>query len=286
MRSDALTINRLRRLGGFLAGVLLFYAPFALLVRAVGALSPRSLAGTSVSDAHTACLRMPWSWMIQPWMWPTLGGNPISWLPLLVLPVAAIAAGPLFCGWLCPAGALPEFLGRIVPDRFKVDLKQHTRIVPLRYGFFVGFLLAPFVSASICCSFCNFTHMQNIVSATFGDPAGLLYFTTMGFLAGFVWIVALGMMTVGGRGWCLFLCPAGTMQGLASRATARFGWSRRVRADGDACTSCGTCASVCSMRAVDVAAPAPAAVDHNLCNDCFDCTAACPTGAMRFGARR
>jgi len=280
---DALKRNRFARLGFFGLGVVLFYAPFALLVRAAGALWPASLAGTGVNDVHTACLRMPLGWLTQPWMWPTMAGNPISYLPVLVLPAVALAAGPLFCGWLCPAGAFPEFLGRLVPERFKYDLKDHVSLRPVRYGFFVGFLLAPFVSASICCSFCNFTHMQNIVSAVTGDLSGLAFFSSLGVVAALVWIVPLGLFTTGGRGWCLTLCPAGAVQGLVSGVSAKLPFATRVRTDAATCTGCGSCSAQCHMRAITVEPEAETKVDLHLCDSCLDCVKGCPSGSMRYG---
>lgn len=282
MSRPALQKNRWARGGFFFVGVVMFYAPFALLVRAAGLLWPASLAGTGVSDVHTACVRMPLGWLTQPWMWPTLSDNPISWLPIAVLPGIALAAGPLFCGWLCPAGAFPEFLGRVVPERFKFDLRSNVRIRPLRYGFFAGFLLAPFVSSSICCSFCNFTHMQNIVSAFSGDVSGFAFLSSMGMVAAAVWILPLGAFTKGGRGWCLLLCPAGAAMGLASGLGAKLPWFARIRAKKDACSSCGSCVKECPMRAIDPS-DGGIEVDQHLCNSCLDCVALCPSGAVRYG---
>lgn len=280
--STPLVANRTKRLAGFAVGLVLFYAPFALIARAFAGIAPNSLAGTSVTDVHTACLRSPWQWLIQPWMIPTLRDNPIYLLTILVLLVAAVLLGPLFCGWLCPAGALPEYLGRIVPDRFKFDPKRFVDIVPLRYGFFAGFLLAPFISASICCSFCNFTQMQNIVSASFGDPSGFAFLSSTSVITAALWIVPLGLFTLGGRGWCLFLCPAGTVMGISSAITARFPWARRMRTH-DACVSCRSCEQVCSMRAITVAEEGQAEIDHRLCIGCMDCASTCKTGAIRYG---
>jgi ferredoxin-type protein NapH len=277
-----LAFNRLKRLGFFSIGLVLFYAPFALLVRTFGVLFPASTAGTSISDVHSACLRMPLGWLTQPWMWPTLGSSPIAWLPIAVLPLAAVALGPLFCGWLCPAGALPEYLGRTVPDRFKFDFKDRVDIVPLRYGFFAGILFVPFVSSSICCSLCNFNQMQNLVSGVFGNFSGFAYFSTMGVIAATVWIVPLGLFTKGGRGWCLFLCPAGTLMGFASWASARLPWAFRVRSSASACTSCGTCEDVCPMRATTAVEDEAPTINSHLCIQCRDCVNACPSGALEY----
>lgn len=278
----ALTRNRVRRGVGYLVGILLFYAPFALLIKVVALLAPSTAPGRSISDVHTACLRMPIGWLSMPWMWPSLSDNPLSWLPLLLLPLAALLLGPLFCGWLCPAGALPEYLGRLVPDRFKFDFKGRVDIVGLRYGFFIGFLLAPFITASVCCALCNFSHMQSILSALTGDPTALLYVSTMGVIGMLLWIVVLGMFTVGGRGWCLFLCPAGTLMALLSALGRKLPFSLRVREDAAACTGCGSCSSVCSMRALNMAEESGTRVEHHLCIACLDCVKACPAGALRY----
>lgn len=279
--------HRLTRLATAAVGVLLFYAPFALLIRAVAWLAPASPAGTSVSDVHTACLRMPLGWLAQPWMWPSLGGSPLAWLPILVLPLAAVAAGPLFCGWLCPAGALPENLNRAVPERMKFDFKGRVDIVPMRYGFFAGFLLAPFIASSVCCTFCNFAPMQNIVSAVTGDLSGFAYFTSMSVLAAAIWIVPLGLFTKGGRGWCMFLCPAGTVMSMAAALTSRLPWTTRVRA-GEGCSGCGVCEATCSMRAIDAGVPdeSPSTINQHLCIACQDCVTACPNHVLSYGRPR
>lgn len=283
-RLSPVTSNRVKRAVGYGVGVLLFYAPFALLIKGVALLEPASLVGRSISDVHSACVRMPIGWLAMPWMWPSLTDNPFSWLPLAVLPLVALFLGPLFCGWLCPAGALPEYLGRVVPDRFKFDFKGRVDIVGLRWGFFIGFLIAPFVTASVCCAFCNFSHMQSIISAIAGDPVALTYVSTLGVVSMVLWIVVLGMFTVGGRGWCLYFCPAGTLIALFSALGRRLPWSRRIREDSSACTRCGSCAASCPIRAIDVRESTGAQVEHHLCIACMDCVSACPSGALRYGS--
>jgi ferredoxin-type protein NapH len=275
--------------------VVLFYAPFALVARGVGLLFPASAAGTGVADVHTACMRMPLGWLVQPWMWGYLQTNPLYYLPIAVLPLAAVLGGPLFCGWLCPAGALPEFLSRLVPDRMKWDPLHTVEIVPIRYGFFVGFLFVPFVAASICCSFCNFTWMQNIVSGLTGNVTSWLYLGSTGIITMALWIVVLGLFTKGGRGWCLFLCPPGSFMSLLSAWTARFRGLPRVQHATASCSGCGACADVCSVRAIETVNEPEASdgvdrhdvkVNQYLCNVCLDCVKGCTSRAMRYGRQQ
>jgi ferredoxin-type protein NapH len=285
-RITPLVRNRLARAGFFFVGIALFYAPFAFAFRAFGALFPGTYAANTFVDVHTACLRMPVGWLVQPWMYGSIGTNALYFVPIVILPLAAAAASPLFCGWLCPAGTFPESLSRLVPDRFKFDLHGRAPIVPLRYGFFAGLLLAPFFTASICCAYCNFTQMQNITSFVTGNPGPLLFIGTTGVVAMGLWLVVLGLFMKGGRGWCMLLCPAGALMSLAAGVTSHFKRLPRVRHDAGACASCAQCEEVCPVRAIDVSAEGDVKVGQYLCNGCMDCVKACPEGAMHFGSAR
>ena len=279
-------VHFIKRLAGFSLGVVLFYAPFALLVRGYGLLFPASGASASIADVHGACLRMPLGWLSQPWMWPAIGDSAIAWLPIAVLPLSAVAVGPWFCGWLCPAGALPEHLSRMVPDRFKFDFKRHVDIVPMRYGFLAGILLVPFVASSLNCALCNFGQMQNIVSGAFGNMSGFAFFSSMSLIAAALWIIPLGLFTKGGRGWCLFLCPAGTAMGFSSWISRKLPWAFRVRSDAAECVGCTTCEDVCPTRAAGVSPEGEQTIDAHLCNQCQDCVTACPAGALEYRTPR
>jgi ferredoxin-type protein NapH len=186
-----LKTNRLLRLGGFLAGVLSFYAPFQLVLRGLTAVLPGATVPTSAAGMPlpTSPLGAPLLWFAQPWQWPAAGEIAAWWLPIVVLPVVAIVAGPVFCGWLCPAGALPEMLGRLVPDRFKIDVRDRVDVLPVRLGFLVGYLVAPWASAL---ALSHFTGMSDLVGGLFANSIGFAYFTWTGLLFIALWIVPLG----------------------------------------------------------------------------------------------
>ena len=266
----------IKRFGFFLLGIALFYAPFAILVRVLVWATDSPL----MADAHRVCLRMPVEWLFQPWMYPTMIENPMYLVVLLVLPAVALFFGPLFCGWMCPAGIFPEFMSRLVPEKLQWKPAGRINPSPVRYGVLAAMLVAPFVGAYICCSFCNFAVMQNIVSAAFGDFRLVTHWASITLLTFGIWFVALGLFTKGGRGWCNFICPAGALMGLSHFFGAKLGFTYRLNIDGEQCKNCGDCVKTCNMWALTKEEGIQ--VNRHACNLCLDCVHACKNGAISF----
>jgi ferredoxin-type protein NapH len=210
-------------------------------------------------------------------MYPALIKNPLFLIGPLLLPVIALFFGPLFCGWLCPAGSVTEFLGRLVPDRFKLFVGGKVNPAPIRYGVLVGMLVSPFLGGYVCCTFCNFTMMQNVVHAVFGNPAALTAWSSFTLLTFVVWLLPLGLFLKGGRGFCNFLCPAGAVQGFFHAVGAGFGLSKRISVDESKCTACHTCVTECPAFAVS-----NRTVNPHACNLCLDCLYLCKSGAVHY----
>jgi ferredoxin-type protein NapH len=214
-------------------------------------------------------------------MYATMIEQPTYLVAIVVLPATAFFFGPLFCGWMCPAGHITEFLSRLVPSRFQLDLGGKFSAVPVRYGFTVGMMGAALVGGNVCCSFCNFTHAQNLISAVFGDTLGISYWASFAVVSFVLWFVVLGLFTKGGRGWCNLLCPAGALQGLAHSVGSRLRIARLVRIDQSKCRSCKTCVSTCPTWAI-AAKSASVQVDPHACNVCMDCARVCEQGAIAY----
>jgi ferredoxin-type protein NapH len=270
----------LRRFAFFLLGIVLLYAPFSLLTRLVLRLTKAPL----VADAHRICLRMPIQWLAQPWMYQTMIEQPAYLGSVLVLPLVALFVGPLFCGWMCPAGGLTEYLSRLVPSRFQIDLAGRVNPTPVRYGFTVGMMVASFVGANVCCSFCNFAHTQNIISAVFGDTLGISYWASFTIVSFVLWFVVLGLFTRGGRGWCNLLCPAGALMGFFHSLGRWLRLGRSMQIDQDLCRQCKTCVSVCPAWALS--ANSPTQINSHACNVCMDCTHVCSQNAIAYTRNR
>ena len=122
--------------------------------------------------------------------------------------------------------------------------------VNVRYGFLAGFMLVPLIGGNVCCSFCNFTHTQNIISAIFRKPCGAYL---LGVILGCQFhlvVFRIGMFPVCSSGWCNFLCPAGALMGLAHAMGTRLKIGRSMKVDPYRCQVCKSCSSICPALAI------------------------------------
>lgn len=267
------TLFSFKRLMWYFIGFILFYAPFALFERLMAFI----IHTDGRQDIHGACLRCG--------LLGITGGIKMDILSIrviaaLLLLVSAFLAGPIFCRHLCVAGAITEYLSRIVPDRLKVNWQKHLNPVPVRYGVLAGFLLIPLTGLSVTCAYCNFSLFEKITLGIAGLDIGVLSSTNI--LTMFVWLILLGMLTKGGRGFCSYLCPVGAAQSLMHGIGSRFGFTFRLMHDAEKCTSCLACTRKCPMGAMQYTEAGIKNHIHN-CITCGVCINACPSDALKFG---
>ncbi|WP_019849165.1 4Fe-4S binding protein [Desulfitobacterium sp. PCE1] len=266
------------RLSTYILGIFLFYAPFAVFVRVVKSITNNP----STSDIHSFCMRMPINWLFDPTEWYRIVADPL-YLSFIIVIAIAFFFGPLFCGWLCSAGALTEYLSKLVPDRFKIDLSRTVNPTPIRYGFLAGFILTPFLGGSVCCAFCNFSIFQRFISGLTGDLQALAYWSTTAIITVVIWFVFFGLFIKGGRGWCSFGCPIGTIQSLFYAIGSKLGFTYKLKYDSSKCNGCGSCIKACSMWSITKTDQGKGiSVSPYSCNVCLDCVAVCPQEALSY----
>lgn len=257
---------------GYLLGFLLFYEPFMLFQR----ITSSFLVETGFTSIHVPCARIPLA-NILTGQWQYSG--PTSLLFCLLLIVVSLWFGPLFCGWLCPAGAFSEYLSRLLPDKYKINWAQLVPLVPLRYGFFLGFLGSLILGLGIPCSYCNYYALEIFVGYL---HTGQLFNTSLSLLMTFVVSnIILGLFTKGGRGYCNLLCPVGTMCSLMHVLGQLVPGAFAMQVDQNQCVGCGLCSKKCPMQAVSIT-QGKAQINRHHCIVCGQCRQVCPRKAIAY----
>jgi polyferredoxin len=183
-----------------------------------------------------------------------------------------------FCGWLCPVGAVSEYLWRLgrqtFGHNFRLPHKLDLALRSLKY-----LLLSLFLYAV-----CSMT--APAILAFLEGPYGIVddvkmlnFFRFMGLTGGIVVAVLVLASVFVQNFWCRYLCPYGALMGLASLASPL-----RIRREASLCIDCGKCAKACpSALPVDKLITIRSAE----CIGCLECVAECPAaGALMMAAPR
>lgn len=283
---NTLIKNKMRYIS-LVAGFFLFVAPFALFSRLVYFV----IGNVADPTLHTICLRMPLDWLFSGRFYMLIGSVMAAFVIGVI--ILSFFLGPVFCGWLCPVGAVSEGLSRAIPlpSKFRLMIKDTSVTRGLRYGFLAGFIAISLIAgfdlagdqiSTICCRYCSSSVLQNLVNGLFGNATSLEYWSTGSIISIFAWLIIGGIFMSGGRGWCLFFCPLGAVSNLAHMAGRKFGMVR-TEYDKTKCNSCNSCKDRCPMWAIKD----DKTIETTLCINCKECVNMCPKGAysMRWGKR-
>jgi ferredoxin len=195
----------------------------------------------------------------------------LLYLPALLTIAATLAYGRVWCGWVCPLGAILHLFG---PDGTRKVAPWYRQ---LKYGIlFVIMLMAGFGSLA----FMYFDPITILVRGV-ADPIavamsiirlpGVRVITLVSMLP---LLAVLVLNRVEKRFWCRYLCPLGALVGLGSKVS----WVRR-RLNEPSCVTCGDCVKTCCMGAIN---PETIKTDPAECIMCMDCAPVCPQIAITF----
>jgi polyferredoxin/Na+-translocating ferredoxin:NAD+ oxidoreductase RnfG subunit len=176
-------------------------------------------------------------------------------LPLLLMVgftlVTLLFWGRVFCGYLCPFGALQDLIDRVAPKRFKRELPEraHRAGLKAKYAILALILLPALVGVER--SFYQYF-----------EPFGTVFFLSTDVV---LWTIAgaiLAASVVVPRFYCRYACPLGASLALASLASLR----RIPRVE--QCDHCVVCERKCPTGAI-----AGPAIDFKECVRCNVCEA-------------
>ena len=158
-------------------------------------------------------------------------------IPLLLLVAFTVATtllwGRVFCGYLCPFGALQDFMEHIVPKKLRRKFPHpvHESGLFLKYGV-LGVILVPAVAGS------------NVSIFQYFEPFGTVFFWSRSMV---LWAIAGTILIASAiipRFYCRYFCPLGASLALASLISP-FRIKRVPH-----CTLCVVCEHSCPTGAI------------------------------------
>ncbi len=215
-----------------------------------------------------------------------------SLVPAMIMVVLTVAAGRVFCGFICPLGTLFD-LARV---RSRADCRLRRAkyyllaavVTCALLGLNLAWLLDPIALLTRGCAVLLYPLVMIAGNAGLDllrTPAELLGqfhlsravlpipLFAVNALTLLLLAAAFTLNAVSHRYWCASLCPLGALLGLLARCSPV---RRRVSSD---CIGCMKCAAVCPTAAVP---DNPRATIWEECIVCSRCSPVCPVTAIGF----
>ncbi|WP_136635111.1 4Fe-4S binding protein [Pseudooceanicola onchidii] len=163
----------------------------------------------------------------------------------------------LFCGWLCPFGAMQEFahhLGRLLHlPQIEVSQRWDRRLKGLKYVVLVALVVVVFTAPARLDKAIEVEPFKTAVTTFF-----LREWYYVAYAAG---LLVLSMVLF--KGFCRYLCPLGAVMAIGGLLRGRDWIARRAE--------CGSPCQLCKVKCAYGAIRKDGAIDYSECFQCLDC---------------
>lgn len=184
--------------------------------------------------------------------------NPLIFILWSFVAVAMLFWGRgVFCGWLCPFGALQELTNmaarRLKVPQIEVPWALHERLWPIKYVIFLGLVAASLQSLAWAFELAEVEPFKTAIILKFARPWPFGLYVVV--------LLAAGLFIE--RFFCRYLCPLGAALAIPARMRM-FEWLKRRRECG---SECKICATRCTVQAIHPMG----AINPNECIHCLRC---------------
>lgn len=198
--------------------------------------------------------------LIYQWKWELFLSDPLIFIFWWFIIITVFIWGRgLFCGWLCPYGALTELAHKVGGAlglkrfQFHLPLPLHNKLKWLKYGIFALLVAVSFYSMGTA------EKMAEVEPFKSTFLVGGVWHRSGPFVL--YWVALFGLALFVERPFCKYLCPLGA--GLSIPTTFRlFGLKRKAE-----CVSCHACQKGCGSLAIDDVGR----IDERECLLCLEC---------------
>lgn len=213
------------------------------------------IAGTQLSVVNVVTFTHA---LLSDFKWELFLVEPLTFILWCFVALALLFWGRgVFCGWLCPFGALQELLNegarKLGMKQIEVPWTLHERLWPIKYVSFLVILGVSFQSTSDAFRLAEIEPFKTTISLHFIRPWPFVVYA----------LVLLGLGLFIERAYCRYLCPLGAALAIPARLRI-FEWLKRRPQCGRECRICATRCTVQAINPVGQIVP-------NECIYCLQC---------------
>ncbi|MFL1417052.1 transcriptional regulator NosR [Pseudomonas fildesensis] len=196
--------------------------------------------------------------LFQDFRWELFLTDPLIFM-LWVFTAASILlwGRGLFCGWLCPFGALQELLNeaarRLKIRQFELPFAVHERLWAIKYLILLGLFGLSLESMATAERFAEVEPFKTAITLKFDRQWWFVLYA--------VALLVINLFTR--KVYCRYLCPLGAALAIPSKFRL-FDWLKRRQECGNPCQ---LCARECEIQAIHP----DGHINANECHYCLDC---------------
>jgi len=163
----------------------------------------------------------------------------------------------IFCGWLCPFGALQELINetarKFKVKQFELPFAVHERLWAVKYLILLALFAISLESMSAAERYAEVEPFKTVIMLKFQREWGYVLYA----------VILLSMSIFTNKVYCRYICPLGAALAIPSKFRL-FDWLKRRKECG---TQCQVCAQECEIQAIHPTGE----INANECHWCLDC---------------